>query len=335
MQGGRISVHGAGSCIENNAFRDGYGGALLAISSTVAFSGSYQLAINAAGFGGGMAFVGIKDRTLLLEPGTNLSFNGNAARKRGGAIYVEDNPFTYCIFNTTTEADMRHSCFFDLEQHVCIITGVQLQEDTTGIQFNHSLKFENNTAVESGDVLYGGDLDSCAVCLKQYNILIPFRGSVVYGLLTNANMSSQIEISSDPYKVCICKNNLPSCNQTSVDVRVYPGHMLSLALVSVGQVDGVVPSCVIHAVVENLTITSDFSITQPAENNKSCTELHYPLFLKQTSAHLELYSDEPCSTSGFPLTFHITFLPCPMGFTLSGQGSCICDKRLQNIHKLV
>ncbi len=331
VQGGRITFQGAGNCFKNNASQDGHGGAILAIDSMVEFSGYHQLVSNAAGFGGGIALVGIKDRTLVLEPTTNLSFTGNVAYKRGGALYVEDNPFTYCIFNTTvaTEADVIYSCFMQFYDHEQHVWGVQLLKDTTGIQFNYNLNFENNTALESGDILYGGDLDSCGVYLNLYHETYAFQGSIVFGQVSNANMSSRFEVSSDPYKVCLCENNLPNCNQTIVNVHVFPGHMMSLALVTVGQMDGVAPSRVIRAVTENLKITPDFRITQPAEN-KSCSELHYPLLSKETlSARLELYSDEPCSTSGLPLTVEITFLPCPVGFTLSEQGSCICHTRLQ------
>ncbi len=57
-----------------------------------------------------MVLSGINDRVLLLEPATILSFNGNAAQKRGGALDVEDNPFIYCTFNTTTEHGVRDAC---------------------------------------------------------------------------------------------------------------------------------------------------------------------------------------------------------------------------------
>ncbi len=339
-QFGRITFQGAGNYIENSASQDGYGGAILAIGSIVAFSGSYQFISNTAGFGGGMALVGNKDRTLLLEPDTKLSFNGNAARKRGGALYVERNSFTYCIFNATAEASVRDGCFvqfFDPEQHVCDYSG-HVFENTAWMPFNSTLNFDNNTAVESGDALYGGYLETCGVCLKDtIGNFHPFQGTTVFGQVTNANLSSEFEISSDPYKVCVCENNQPNCNQTTVDVHVYPGHMLSLAIVSVGQLDGVAPSSVIRAVTENLVITSEFQVTQPTDSSKSCIALQYPLLSKEMSATMKLYSEEPCSTSGFPLTVNITFLPCPVGFTLSDQGrECASVKRdCRNTHNVV
>jgi len=162
LQGGRITFQGEGSYIDNTASQDGYGGAILAISSVAAFNGSYQFTTNTAGFGGGMALAGDKDRTLVLEPGANMSFNGNAAHKRGGALYVEDNPFTYCIFNTTTVTGLEKSCFmqfFDPKERPCDTAGIPLAESTTGIHDYVDLTFLNNTATESGSDLYGGNLD--------------------------------------------------------------------------------------------------------------------------------------------------------------------------------
>ncbi len=333
VQGGRIAFQGEGSCMENKASQDGYGGAVLAISCIVKFSGTYELVSNTAGFGGGMALAGIKDRTLLLEPGTNLSFNRNTAHKRGGALYVEDNPFTYCIFNPTTEAGVRDACFIQLsDQHACEIVGGQFLDI---IQWSNSipyvnLNFDNNTAVESGGDLYGGDLDSCGICIPlPVNNYRPFQGLGVFREVTNTNMYSELKISSNPYRVCTCTSNYPNCNQTSINIQKYPGEILTLILVSVGQTDGPVPS-VIRAVTENLKITPLFKVTQPTENKSDCTELQYPLFSDDImNARLKLYSDEPCSTSGFPFTVHITFLPCPVGFILSDQGMCICEERLQ------
>ncbi len=332
VNGGTISFQGEGSCTENNATQYGYGGAILATSSVVAFSGSHQLDTNTAGFGGGMAIVGIDDGKLLLEPGTNLSLNGNIAHKRGGALYVKDNPVTYCDFNTTSESVVRDGCFlqfYDLPQYICDIASSFYSENTTGLQVYFKLNFENNSAVESGGDLYGGELDSCGVCVPD--AVTTFRsveGSEVFRQITNANMSSELEISSDPYRVCICVNNQANCSQTAIDVQKFPGQILSLTLASVGQMDGIVPS-VIQAVPHKLTITTDFKVAQPAENNKDCTKLQYPVLSTEMNASLKLYSYKPCSTSGFPLTVHITFLPCPLGFTLSDQGLCICEERLQ------
>ena len=42
-----------------------------------------------------------------------------------------------------------------------------------------------------------------------------------------------------------------------------------------------------------------------------------------------LYADEPCSRSGFPLKIKVRFRSCPDGFSLSTQGRCTCEERLQ------
>ena len=42
-----------------------------------------------------------------------------------------------------------------------------------------------------------------------------------------------------------------------------------------------------------------------------------------------LYADEPCSRSGYPLKIKVRFRSCPDGFSLSTQGRCTCEERLQ------
>lgn len=67
----------------------------------------------------------------------------------------------------------------------------------------------NNSAVESGDNLYGGKLETCYTC-----------GSVI----------ETAGVSSDPYRVCICESNHPDCDKSVVSVA------------AVGQLSGMVPS---------------------------------------------------------------------------------------------
>ncbi len=247
---------------------------------------------------------------------------GNIAHGRGGAFHIEDNPFAYCIFEDQVKVNVRNLCFFQTIAENC-----DLQfEYTHSIKRDISLNFTNNTATESGDTLYGGNLDICGVCseIKNYYVL----GTTAFKQLTNKADMPELSISSDPVKVCICENINPNCSRSLTTLEKYPGQNLSVSVIAVGQLNGTVPS-VIRAVPDGLQLSDEY-ITQQAENNKKCTKLHYPLVKNTTDVvtTLELYSDEPCSTSGYPLTVQITFLPCPTGFSLS-DGVCSCEGKLK------
>ena len=146
--------------------RTGYGGAIHVLNSRLSFDGSYHLTNNTSMYGGGLAFSGLQNTVFLINPGTEVSFVGNLANGRGGAIYVDDNPFTYCIFDKIVSANVRDRCFFQVEENECHMTYNQLSDH---FQVNFSLTFMKNSALESGDSLYGGNLHNCGVCLKAGN----------------------------------------------------------------------------------------------------------------------------------------------------------------------
>ena len=55
----------------------------------------------------------------------------------------------------------------------------------------------------------------------------------------------------------------------------------------------------------------------------------YNLYSVETHDQLILYPDGPCKDSGLArVVIDVTFLPCPKGFTHSGE-MCICEERLR------
>lgn len=86
-----------------------------------------------------------------------MAFTGSTAHV-GGAIYVEDNPFTYCIFEDWIKASVWEACFFQFSEEKCDHEAGMSSDflylydkDYNGT----SIIFENNAAVESGSSLYG------------------------------------------------------------------------------------------------------------------------------------------------------------------------------------
>ncbi len=326
VEGGSVTMNGNALFSGNSASESGFGGAIHAVSSRVSLQGNYLITENTARLGGGLALSGVENRLMLLRPGTHVSYVGNIALGRGGAIYVEDNPSTYCILEDSVKTNLRELCFFQTYDKECTFS-----TEVGHVQHDISLTFMNNTATGSGDTMYGGSLENCGLCSDYGQSGSYILGTTAFEELTSEATISNLEVASDPLRVCICENKVPDCTVNSKDVAKYPGQTLSVCVVAVGQLNGVVPS-VIRAVPDGLYLSKEYT-TQVAENSKKCSELQYPLNMNRTvivnSATLELYSDEPCSTSGYPLTVQITFLPCPTGFSLSGQGGCDCDDRLK------
>ena len=181
------------------------------------------------------------------------------------------------------------------------------------IHFNH--------ADIAGSAVYGGSVDIC-------HIRVDYKSTHRIGfdvLIMNDVLNIELEensVSSHPYQVCPCKDGTPSCNISELHREVYPGELLQIPVVAVGQKNGVVPA-VIRAYFIGNSLLAKFQNTQKV--TKNCTELYYQVhssFISNGDT-LVLHADGPYSTT-LSITFH--FLPCPPGFSLNySDGTCGCE----------
>ena len=201
-------------------------------------------------------------------------------------------------------------------------------------ELDHSieLRFQDNVANETGSAIYGGSLDSCGICtsLGGNNLGDFVLGKVFLdSSITSANTPSKI-MSSDPYGVCICVDNHPDCNQGNTTREIFPGVTIVVPVVAFGHYNGTVPAVIQTYISKGITLGA---LQRTQQSNDTCTNIQYTVrstrdITIRSEDSLTLYADEPCSTLGLPLEVFLTFLPCPLGFSLSTEGSCECDQRL-------
>ena len=187
----------------------------------------------------------------------------------GGAIYIPDvNPLLYCAPFTRYSA--KEECFFQLP----------------GQNLNHidiKLVFKNNSADDAGSALYGGVIDNCKLIgLNTYK-----SGKVFIMLIHNndTNCRTVSNISSDPFHICLCKNNLPDYSQFrrySFPHTVYPGETFQISLVAVGQRKRTV-SITVRSTVKTNSITDSHSVNlldyqYLQQTCNACTKLNYTVF---------------------------------------------------------
>ena len=324
----QATVFSGNSAIMSNWYNGGsgfsdasHGGAILASKSKLTFHGLQALTKNSAGYGGAVYLTA--DSKIHLLPNTTMYFENNLAQYRGGALFVEDVPFTYCIIDSYVQTGVRDTCFFQTHAYEAGCTPFY-KDHSTDLNQSIELQFHDNTANEAGSVLYGGNLVSCGVCTSKYWYV---TGEVAFNMW--ANISSNLT-SSDPYRVCICVDNHPDCNQTNTTREVFPGATIVVPVVAFGQYDGTVPAVIHTYISEDFTLGS---LQSTQQSNNTCTDLQYTVRSTRdiniwSEATLALYADEPCSILGIPLEVSVNFLPCPLGFSLSTEGSCECDQRL-------
>ena len=300
------------------------GGGIHGVGTSLYLSGTSTFTANTAGRGGGEY---LANSFILLSKNAAVIMDNNSAKEYGGAMYVEDSyEIAYCASNFLTW----NKCLFQTYElfEIPHFTPSNFTYAVT-TYFNIHLHFYNNVAQIAGSSVYGGSLDVCRICVycKFANSHRKYEWFKMHDIL-NIELEEN-SVSSDPFQVCLCKDGTPSCNTSEDSRQAYPGQLLQIPAVAVGQNTGLVPA-VVRANFTGNTSLAQFQDTQKVK--KRCTDLHYRVHssIVNNNDTLVLYADGPCSTAGKSLSILVHFLPCPAGFSLNSSDSiCKCEPRLQ------
>ena len=274
---------------------------------------------------------------IFIATDTNTTiFTANKA-DYGGAVYVDDDSNSgTCASKPKTE------CFF---QVLATYGDRSIMPDNLKTQ---SIYFLQNYATMSGSTLYGGLLDRCAVSQfaevhKKYTAYdykdrdggIAYFKNVSthtyylrYDLNREGLVNTNLSISSDPVRVCLCINDKHDCTHQS-HLKVKKGETFTVSLVAVDQIGQPV----------NATIQTSLNFTGSglAEGQLArkisavCTDLTFNVVSPHNSENLTLYAlDGPCKDADLSKkTVKIHFLPCscPIGFQITEkiEINCTCD----------
>ena len=299
---------GTSSFSNNSAIQ---GGAISANSNiTLTFNGNISFVNNGHNIRdshGGAMHLAI-DSTFFVLPHTIMCWENNHANL-GGAIYVLTAiPFIQCNVTQIATFITREKCFFQLPGQN-LSSGLDVQ-----------LVFKNNSADAAGSVLYGGAIDNCGLDAD-------YSGKVFDKLVHYEADNTASSISSDPFRICLCKlNDHPNCSQSLKTLSAYPGETFQVSVVTVGQRNGIVPAAVRSNVDKGRLASSQYI----QQTTKMCTTLNYTVF-SQEDVSLELYPEGPCSIFSAKLFLKLSVSQsCPPGFSLENSSlSCACDQVLQ------
>ena len=306
------------------------GGGIYASDSIFFLTDNTMILNNSAVDGGGVLLSG--DSKFIFQPGIAVHLISNSATNTGGAIKVEEsNTLTYCI-TTESKFDVSNSdCFFQIQykQYQILYYSTDLSDMINSFHVNHTMYFNNNSAVEAGIDLYGGSVDSCRVS-KFTQFYDSSTG--ISGYLFDAITSSKNKpvISSDPLQICTCRDGLTNCTGSYHPEPLYPGGTLQIPVIALGQRNGTTTAVI------QVTDSSDIRLSSLEYSQKidsSCNTLKYTIHSRATGTTQEmtLYAQGPCSpTQTNTLTVTMNIQHCPPGFELSvDEPVCMCAKRLQ------
>ena len=304
-------------------------------STTITLSGNNLFLNNSGVNGGAMA---LYSSTLNIAPNTTVYFYNNTATETGGAIYVGDDIITGFLDPLLYQY---RPCFY------------QLLDYDVNSQNWYNISFHNNSASKGGDHIYGALMHSsgCYVDSSAHKVVASCSVQKYF----HYSPKSMSLISSDPKRVCICKNGSQQCNVSHQNITVHPGETFTLSVVVVGADFGTTLGSV-HAIFKSPTTT--VQLKPPSQyiqgirdiNHGVCSELNYTVFsqnkyeilaltikqeswstIEQSLKYLPLDScydsDDSVSITVLytPLRLDITLLPCPLGFQLRGNPpGCDC-----------
>ena len=161
-------------------------------------------------------------------------------------------------------------------------------------------------------MLYGGAIDYCRLTgLDSYS-----SGEVFDKIVHIEDEDTTSSISSYPFQICPCENDIPNCNKSVITRFIYPGETFTVSVVAVGQRNGTVPARVIVHVSHmhnngdlyaNVTAQLPNGSQHIQQTRNTCTELNYTVLSlsNYTNKNLELYADDLCSTFSGTLTMNL------------------------------
>ena len=325
-----IRFSGTNSFINNSATNRG-GAICSIINSTLVFNGTIYFMHNKvgglAGYGGGVSMA-LKSIFSIL-PNARVYWESNHAAVFGGAIYFSDySPISYCASSGDLAAVAyipKEECFFQLN-------GQNLSNGADA-----QLIFKNNSADVAGNVLFGGVIDNCRLTGPySYN-----NSGKVFDVLVDIDDKTSSNISSHPFYVCPCENNLQNCSKSIYDVprTVYPGETFQVSVVVVGQRNGTVPTGVRSTPINYAQKhEKDILHSQYIQQvNNTCTKLNYTVFSLSYRMRIGLRADNSlyvqsfqCFSREYELYVRVNIAhTCPPGFNISEpEKLCVCEQRL-------
>ena len=291
--------------IENSA---DYGGGVFLLNSIVNVMSAKPLefiANNASATGGAMYLF---NSTFNLHSNTSINFKGNTASVQGGAIYIDDTfPSVYCYLESTLPT-ARYSdiCFFQVSQKFSDI----------------HLMFENNIAPVGSDI-YGGMLNWCQ--LESNN-----KPRDVFNYI--ADNYRKLDISSPAYKPLYCNNG--STSMEGISINVYPGEIIDVHLIALGQRNGPSPAMIIaYPELGYLsTETTLLPITNPLTDS-TCSLIQYLVNSSKMVDTVYALSVDNCASSQAnnvapSLNISVKLKKCLPFFELV-SGTCNCAEEIE------
>ena len=223
----------------STVFKNNLGSGMFLYNSIVTLNGIVKFSDNSATLGAGLGIY--SNSYVLLHEGTNISFINNVARRRGGAVYVED---VYGVPSHLTRL-----CSFQYLSSQGVIDEI----------INIHIHFANNSAGEAGNSIFSSTLDFCS--WAPNTAFQEAASDVVNNRIFSFADIDKVQRSSEAFRVCFCspenptQNIITACvvNGQEYSTSVYPGDVIDITVIGTGLNFDPVPTIVYTTVADTST----------------------------------------------------------------------------------
>ncbi|XP_065897313.1 uncharacterized protein [Dysidea avara] len=298
----------------STVFKGNLGSSIFLYNSVATFNGVVDFSDNFATLGGGLGIY--SNSYILLHEGTNVSFINNVARRRGGAVYVED---VYGVPSRLTRL-----CSFQYLSSQDIIDEI----------INIHIYFANNSAGEAGNSIFSSTLDFCS--WAPNTAYQEAASDVVNNRIFSFADIDKVQRSSDAFRVCFCsptnptQNIITACvvNGKEYSTSVYPGEIINITVIGTGINYDPVPTIIYTTVADTSTTPCSINGVQQIVHQLSnnCTTLYYTVTsINAGVCDLTIRTNtRTVDNPSVDAIVHVEVFDCPFGFVIIQNGECIC-----------
>ena len=265
-----------------------------------------------------------------IELSSNISsidIRDNVAIHYGGGIAVNEQ---------CTLSNPRGLCFYQLAE----IKRNIVNNKTIGT--NMYVQMENNTAYAAGNSIYGGPLEQCFLA----QMVVDGRSGTHTYRYSKVGMDSFRSIFSinkenltirdvacDPYRICFCEqeyfNNTSMCTQ-EIRKSVFQGQDFNVSAIAIASLKETAGEFVKASLAQEKAKLESRQEVQLL--SRTCSDLTYTIRTLEKHVRLDLSLECVATKQLVPSIVRVHFLPCPIGFNLSGDPpQCDCAAHLKEM----
>ena len=258
---------------------------------------------------------------------SSIDIRNNIAMHYGGGIAVNEQ----CTLDNP-----RGLCFYQLAG-----TNNFLANNGTVGAYTYVL-MENNTAYAAGNSLYGGPLEQCFLVQMVENgrsgthtYKYTKVGMDMFRSLFSINKENITirDVACDPYRICFCEqehfDNTSMCTQ-EIRKSVFQGQDFNVSAVAIASLKETAGEFVKASLAQEKAKLESRQEVQLL--SRTCSDLTYTIRTLEKHVRLDLSLECVATKQLVPSIINVHFLPCPIGFNLSGDPpQCDCAAHLKEM----